>query len=306
MAILLILGLLFVGLSAVLAARAFAFGHVRRRDTLAQIGAYGFRGESAARRSAPGPRELADRLARGIGEAILRRSREGREVEVRALLRGAGFYRARAEMFLGYRALLAVGLPAAWLVLVAVSGSAGVRSVLGICAVAGFGWVAPTFFLQRRGAQRLAAIDRELPEFVDLLVTTVEAGVGFAASLRLVAARVEGPLGQEIRLVIQEQSMGLTVEDALEHMIGRAESPSLRAFVQAIVQGQKLGVSIGKILRDLAVDMRSRRRHAAEERAQKTPTKILFPLVGLILPALFIVSLGGPIIGLIQSLGSAV
>jgi tight adherence protein C len=100
--------------------------------------------------------------------------------------------------------------------------------------------------------------------------------------------------------------MGLTIEDALENMLDRVDSLSLRTFVQAILQGQTLGVSIGKILRDLAVDMRKRRRQMAEERAQKAPTKILFPLVILILPALMIVSLGGPVIGLVHSLGSAV
>ncbi len=98
--------------------------------------------------------------------------------------------------------------------------------------------------------------------------------------------------------------MGMTIEDALQHMLERIDSTSVRAFVQAILQGQMLGVSIGKILRDLAVDMRKRRRQAAEERAQKAPTKILFPLVILILPALLIVSLGGPLIGLVHNLSS--
>ena len=143
-----------------------------------------------------------------------------------------------------------------------------------------------------------------MPELVDLLVTTVEAGVGFAAALQLVARRVEGPLGHELRITLQEQNMGLTIENALQNMLERVESASVRAFVQAMIQGQNLGVSIGKILRDLAVDMRKRRRQMAEERAQKAPTKILFPLVFLILPALFIIVLGGPMIGLGQTLGS--
>jgi len=98
--------------------------------------------------------------------------------------------------------------------------------------------------------------------------------------------------------------MGMTIEDALQHMLKRIDTESVRAFVQAILQGQLLGVSIGKILRDLAVDMRKRRRQLGEEQAQKAPTKILFPLVGLILPALLIVSLGGPLIGLAKNLGS--
>ena len=98
--------------------------------------------------------------------------------------------------------------------------------------------------------------------------------------------------------------MGLTIEKRSQNMLERVDSAAVRAFVQAMIQGETLGVSIGKILRDLAVDMRKRRRQMAEERAQKAPTKILFPLVFLILPALFIIVLGGPMIGLGQTLGS--
>ena len=108
-----------------------------------------------------------------------------------------------------------------------------------------------------------------MPELVDLLVTTVEAGVGFASALQL------------------------------------ADSSATRAFTQALLQGESLGVSIGTILRDLAIDMRKRRRQLAEERAQKTPTKILFPLIVLILPAMFIVVLGPALLDIIEFLGAA-
>ena len=123
-------------------------------------------------------------------------------------------------------------------------------------------------------------------------MTTVEGGVGFAAGLQLASRSIEGPLGQELRLALREQSLGLTPEEALRNLSHRVDSPATRAFTQALVQGESLGVSIGTILRDLASDMRKRRRQSAEERAQKTPTKILFPLIALILPAMFIVTLG--------------
>jgi tight adherence protein C len=122
--------------------------------------------------------------------------------------------------------------------------------------------------------------------------------------LQLVARRVEGPLAQELRISLREQAMGLTVEDALQNMLKRVDTLTVRAFVQAIIQGELLGVSIGKVLRDLATDMRKRRRQMAEERAQKAPTKILFPLVFLILPALFIIVLGGPIMGMAKTFGT--
>jgi tight adherence protein C len=159
--------------------------------------------------------------------------------------------------------------------------------------------------VQRRARLRVEEIDREVPELVDLLVTTIEAGVGFASALQLASRSIEGPLGQELRLALREQSLGLTPEETLRNLSVRVDSPATRAFTQALVQGESLGVSIGTILRDLAIDMRKRRRQAAEERAQKTPTKILFPLIGLILPALFIMTLGPVLLEIVRFLSSS-
>ena len=122
------------------------------------------------------------------------------------------------------------------------------------------GWYLPYVRVQRRARLRLEQIDREVPELVDLLVTTVEGGVGFAAGLQLASRSIEGPLGQELRLALREQSLGLTPEEALRNLSLRVDSPATRAFTQALVQGESLGVSIGTILRDLAIDMRKRRR----------------------------------------------
>jgi tight adherence protein C len=304
MTVLLLLGLVLTGVAVGLALRATALGHASRREALAQIDAYGFVAPTPVQPVSTGWREVLDPLATSLGTLALRLPGQD-EAELRRLLRAAGSYRLAPATFLGYRVGIACIVPLLWLWLAIASGSFGVRSVLGICLMAGLGWTLPKFVLERRGTTRIQRIDRELPELVDLLVTTVEAGVGFAASLQLVAGRVEGPLAEELRLALQEQSMGLTIEAALEHMLDRVDSSSLRTFVQAILQGQTLGVSIGKILRDLAVEMRKRRRQMAEERAQKAPTKLLFPLVFLILPSLFIVALGGPMITLIKALGSA-
>jgi tight adherence protein C len=104
--------------------------------------------------------------------------------------------------------------------------------------------------------------------------------------------------------MLREQSMGLSSNESLNNLLTRAGSPALAAFVQAILQGEVLGVSIGRILRELAVDMRKRRRQAAEERAQKAPIKLLFPLVILILPAMFIVLLGPAVYAFIHQLSN--
>jgi tight adherence protein C len=306
MLILLLAGLVLTGIAVSLAVRAFALGGIRRQRTLTQIAGYGFSvpvaADSPERRR--GPRAVLGALALVVGGVVVAHLGSRREHEIRAQLRAAGRYQTEVETFVGYRATAAVAGPLLLLWLSAVSGSLGARQLVLAAFIGVQAWFLPSFLLKRRGARRLEQIDLEMPELVDLLVTTVEAGVGFAASMQLVARSVGGPLAQELRLTLREQSMGLTLEDSLENMLNRVDSAAVRAFVQAIVQGQTLGVSIGKILRDLALDMRKRRRQMAEERAQKAPTKILFPLVFLILPALFIVVLGGPMLGLAQTFGS--
>jgi tight adherence protein C len=174
---------------------------------------------------------------------------------------------------------------------------------LGLPIAAFFGWRAPIVVIDRRARARLEEIDFQLPELIDILVVTVEAGLGFSGSIRTASERIGGPLGDELRLALQEQNMGLTTEEALRHMMARADTAAVRSFVRAVTQGETLGVSIGDILRSLAIEMRKRRRAAAEERAQKAPIKILFPLVFLIFPAIFIVLLGPAIFDFIDAFG---
>ena len=200
-------------------------------------------------------------------------------------------YGTSVASFIGSRVLAALSGPGL-LFLFSLTGSLSLRLLVGTSLMTLMGWYLPYVRTQRRARLRIEQIDREVPELVDLLVTTVEGGVGFAAGLQLASRSIEGPLGQELRLALREQSLGLSPEEALRNLSMRVDSPATRAFTQALVQGESLGVSIGAILRDLAIDMRKRRRQSAEERAQKTPTKILFPLIGLILPAMFIVALG--------------
>jgi tight adherence protein C len=282
--------LVLVGTAVGLGLRATVFGARRSRETLEHIGVYGF--DVRRHGSHVPPRERLTRLVDVMGELYRRRAGDEREREVRDLLRAAGMYRMRPVTFLGYRVLTCLVSGLFWLWILGAAGASPVGIFLLSASFAAFGWVLPMFVLRSRGRQRLDQIDREVPELVDLLVTTVEAGVGFAAALQITARRVHGPLGDELRVALSEQSMGLTINEALTNMLSRADSMALRMFVQAVVQGETLGVSIGKILRDLATDMRKRRRQKAEERAQKAPTKIIFPLVVLIMPAMLIVSIG--------------
>ena len=146
-------------------------------------------------------------------------------------------------------------------------------------------------------------IDRALPELIDVLIATLEAGLGFAGSLQLVADRFGGPLGEELRLTLQEQSMGLSSEDALSNLLERCNTPSVRAFVRALLQGESLGVSVASMMRNLASETRNRRRQNAQTKMQKAPVKLLFPLVFLIFPALMIVLLYTAVAQLLQQFG---
>lgn len=301
MVMILLIGLLLIGCAVALGVRAYIGETARGQETLRHIGAYGFVTRKPAAQTAR--RERVNRLVETLGEMYRRHAGEERERQVVELLRSAGLYRMRAVTFFGYRVGATIAMALFWLWILSVAGASAFAVFLLVVVFASLAWVMPMFILKRRVASRLVQVDREVPELVDLLVTTVEAGVGFTAALQITARRVEGPLGEELRVALSEQNMGLTIQEALANMLGRANTPALRVFVQAILQGDTLGVSIGKILRDLAVDMRKRRRQSAEERAQKAPTKIIFPLVFFILPALFIVCVGPIIVSFVHGLG---
>jgi tight adherence protein C len=290
----------------VLVLRLLALSRVQAARTISQIGSYGFKGAG----SAPSPASASlgtrlDGLAGLIGNFLARRTESFREDELRAHLQAAGLYTLSARKFMGYRLLATLFLPALWLWFSLTGGSGPGRALLGLCAAVALGWIGPMFLVKRRARKRLDQIDYEIPELIDVLVTTVEAGIGFSGSLQMAARRFKGALGDELRLASQEQSMGLSTNEALTNMLERADTAGMRSFVRAVLQGETLGVSIGKILRDLAIEMRKRRRQMAEERAQKAPTKILFPLIFLIFPPMFVVLLGPAAIQIIQTLGGS-
>lgn len=259
--------------------------------TLDQIGTYGYVAEAAGgAEDAPGRRPL-DTLAGRLGDTAARRVGRFSETEVRAKLVSAGMYGTTPRKILGYQVLLAIFFALLGLWGVPVMGGSLVVAVLAALAGGALGWFLPMAFVDRRTRQRFDRIDRQMPDMIDLLVVTIEAGLGILASMRVASERLPDPLGQELRLTLQEQRMGLSVFEAIESLGQRADTPNVRMFVRALVQGEKLGVSIGSTMRNLASEMRKRRKAVAEEKAQKMPIKLLFPLVFLIFPAIMIVLL---------------
>jgi tight adherence protein C len=241
------------------------------------------------------------RLATSLGEHFGPKLSFMREDETQRRLIAAGYYTMPARRFLGYQLLATIGLVLFFLWIVIASGASIGAGLLLILLAVLIGWGAPQFYVSKRATQRLQEIDEALPELIDLLAVTIEAGLAFGASLRMAAERLSGPLGDELRLTLQEQSLGLTPVEALDNWLGRTDTPAVRAFVRAMTQGERLGISVGQILRNLAIEMRKRRRAIAEERAQKAPIKILFPLVFLIVPALFVILLGPAAYSIMQS-----
>jgi len=258
--------------------------------TLDQIGTYGYVAEAAGGAEDVGRRPL-DTLAGRLGDTAARKLGRFSEPEVRAKLVSAGMYGTTPRKILGYQIMLAIFFALLGLWGVPVMGGSLVIGVLAAVAGGAIGWFAPMALIDRRTRQRFDRIDRQMPDMIDLLVVTIEAGLGILASMRVASERLPDPLGQELRLTLQEQRMGLSVFEAIQSLGQRADTPNVRMFVRALVQGEKLGVSIGQTMRNLATEMRKRRKAVAEEKAQKMPIKLLFPLVFLIFPAIMIVLL---------------
>jgi tight adherence protein C len=168
---------------------------------------------------------------------------------------------------------------------------------------AAFGFLAPEFWLGRKIRARSLGMVLDLPDALDLLTISVEAGLGFDAALAKVVEKMEGPLIDEFRQALAEVRMGRTRREALRDVAARAEARPVSNFIGAIVQAEQLGVPIAKVLQIQSNQLRIERRQRAEEAAAKAPVKMLFPMVGCIFPTIFIVILGPAVVTLMRGTG---
>jgi tight adherence protein C len=154
------------------------------------------------------------------------------------------------------------------------------------------GFFGPDAWLRRKTDERRVSMQKALPDVLDLMVISVEAGLGFDSALSRVVATVPGPLSEEFFRMLQETRVGVSRRDAMRHLMVRSDLVVLRSFLLAMIQADAFGVTIANVLRVQADEMRIKRRQRAQEKAFAAPVKLVFPLVFCIFPALFIVLLG--------------
>jgi tight adherence protein C len=159
----------------------------------------------------------------------------------------------------------------------------------------------PDLLIRSNAEKRRNAIRMELPNTLDQMLISVQAGLGFEASMAKSAANGSGPLADELIRTLQDIQVGRSRKEAYLAMSDRVDVPDIRSFVRAIVQADSYGVAISKVLKAQAQEMRTKRRQRAEEHAMKIPVKILFPLIFCIFPTLFIILLGPAVMSIIKA-----
>jgi tight adherence protein C len=202
------------------------------------------------------------------------------------------------DRFLVARVASVVAVPVLWLVVWKLTSLTGLTLLAVIVFVAVAGVLGPDAWLNRKVADRRLAIRKKLPDVLDLLTISVEAGLGFEQAMARTVTMVPGPLSDEFSRMLGEMRAGASRADALASMDARTELSELRSFVLALMQADKFGVSVGSILRTQAGEMRIRRQQLAQEQAQKAPVKMLFPMVFCIMPALFVVIAGPAVLSI--------
>ena len=237
---------------------------------------------------------LASALTRITPKAIRRMVEE-------KLAMAGGFGGLNTDGFLTLWGVLAVSFPVITIFLLSLA-QAAPNVVVGIAMLTfALGAALPIILLNQRIADRKKNIQKDLPDVLDILTVSVEAGLGFDGALAKLAEKMKGALVEEFTRVLQEIRVGVTRRDALHALGNRCDVPDLSLFTTSLVQADQLGVSIGNVLRVQSAAMREKRRQRAEEKAMKAPIKMLLPLVLFIFPTIFIILLGPAMIQIMDS-----
>jgi len=251
-------------------------------------------------------RPIAERTLKPIVQglaAIISRfypANTARSLQIR--LKRAGMETTSVEFFLGVKAFVAIVAAIAASSLLNLLTSDPVYTVGGLFGGLILGFLAPDLYLNSRAGGRAGAILNQLPDALDLLTISVEAGLGFDAAIIKVTEKMKGPLTE--KRAAAEQRVGKSRQEALRGINERVEVKELQNLISAIIQADQLGVSMSKVLRIQSEQMRTDRRQRAEEKAARAPILIMLPTVGCIFPSLFIVILAPAALSAMKSCGS--
>lgn len=196
----------------------------------------------------------------------------------------------------------ALGLPLLYLLLISTAGGVSSQRLLVMAMVAAFGAALPYYWLKIKAGQRQKTILKTLPDAIDLLTTSVEAGLGIDAALGQVAEKVKGPISVEFRRMLREMAMGAARRDTLKGFAERANLPDVTQFVNALIQAEQMGVSLGQVIRVQSDQMRLKRRQRAEAKAHAAPVKMSIPMVLFIFPTILVVILGPAMIQIMRNM----
>lgn len=194
--------------------------------------------------------------------------------------------------FLGLRLVVGGVAGGAFFLMFVITGASFGQLLIFPLLIGGVGYMIPGIWLSRKIKARKSAIQLALPDAIDLLTISVEAGLGFDPALQRVAEKWDNELTREFRRMLTEIRMGKSRREALREMANRVNIDDLNVFIASVVQADQLGVSISQVLRVQSKQMRLRRRQRAEEKAHKAPIKMLFPMIFLIFPSMYVVILG--------------
>ena len=275
------------------------------RAVLDRLAAYGERALTLEEieLSQPFSQRIIKPVVQGIAQFVGRFAPQRNIEETRHKLELAGRpYGWGPTEFLGIRGLAGVLLAVLTFLLVTITKQPVGKRFLITAVAGGLGfYLLPTLWLSSQIRRRQTEIVKALPDALDLLTISVEAGLGFDAAMSKVAEKWDNELSLAFNRVIQEIQMGKLRREALRDMANRMDVSDVSSFVAAIIQADQLGVSIAKVLRIQSEQMRIRRRQRAEEKAHQAPVKMLFPMAFLIFPAIFIVLLGPSVLVVMKS-----
>ena len=293
----------WIGSAAVASSIPVAWWALTGERDLAQRVTQNLADQQPSMRKALLERSAAERwvlpIARGVGRRVLRYTPTGWTNSKTRSLASAGLTgRITAEQVLGAKIILPLVLGA--LLGLRLIGNVTLSSVGVFVLAVAAGFFAPDLLIRVRADRRADEITLVLPDVLDQLTISVEAGLGFEAALGRISVSDDHALAEELGRMIQDVQLGASRVDALDALAERSQVDDLRAMVLTLRQAEALGVPLARTLRTLAVEMREKRRFRAEERAHALPIKMIFPLGLCILPALFVVILGPAVIRFLQ------